>query len=62
MKNKSWHVIGVMSGTSLDGVDLVYAKINRDNGYTFNILKKISIVYSDLWKKTLQNAFNYTER
>lgn len=61
MKNKSWHVIGVMSGTSLDGVDLVYVKINRDNGYTFNILKKISIIYSDIWKKTLQDAFNYSE-
>jgi anhydro-N-acetylmuramic acid kinase len=62
MKNKHWHVIGVMSGTSLDGVDLVYVKIKRDNGYTFDILEKTTINYSDEWKKNLQDAFNFSEK
>ena len=61
MKNKNWYVIGSMSGTSLDGVDLVYVKISRNIAYSFEILKKITIKYSDLWKKNLQDAFNSSE-
>lgn len=60
MANKNWHVIGLMSGTSLDGVDLVYAKFTLNRGYTFEILKKKSIVYSELWKNRLQKAFDYS--
>jgi anhydro-N-acetylmuramic acid kinase len=61
MKNKNWYVIGVMSGTSLDGVDLVYVKISKNIAYSFKILEKITINYSDLWKKNLQDAFNFSE-
>ena len=60
MTNKTWHVIGLMSGTSLDGVDLVYAKFTLNQGYAFEILEKKSIVYSELWKNRLQNAFGYS--
>lgn len=60
MANKNWHVIGLMSGTSLDGVDLVYAKFVLNQGYSFEILKKKSIVYSELWKNRLQEAFGYS--
>lgn len=58
MKNNTWYVIGVMSGTSLDGVDLVYIKITKDIGYKFVILKKKAHNYSELWKNTLKEAFN----
>lgn len=57
MKNKFWHVIGVMSGTSLDGVDLVFAKFNKDKTYSFEILEKKAVNYSEKWKNTLQEAF-----
>ncbi len=57
MKNKIWHVIGLMSGTSLDGVDLVYVKFIRGQKYSFEILKRNSINYSEIWKNKLQNAF-----
>ena len=53
MKNKIWHVIGVMSGTSLDGVDLVYAKFIKNKTYSFEILKTDTINYSEKWKKSL---------
>ena len=58
MKNLNWHVIGLMSGTSLDGVDLVYVKFSKKETYTFKILKKEAINYSEKWKNTLQDAFH----
>ncbi len=60
MNNKIWYVIGLMSGTSLDGVDLVFAKFMKDNTYSFKILKKESINYSEKWKNILFDAFNYS--
>ena len=62
MMNKNWHVIGLMSGTSLDGVDLVYVKISRNKGYGFEILQTESINYSEIWKNELKEAFAYSGR
>lgn len=61
MKNKIWHVIGVMSGTSLDGVDLVYVEFTKDKAYSFDVLRKKALSYSEIWKNKLQNAFNISE-
>ena len=58
MAKKSWYVIGLMSGTSLDGLDLVYAKFWLDRGYGFEILEKYSLNYSELWKNKLKGAFD----
>ncbi len=58
MENKNWYVIGVMSGTSLDGVDLVFAKFTRNKAYSFEILQKEAVEYSEIWKKTLYDAFH----
>jgi len=60
MKNKIWHIIGLMSGTSLDGVDLVYVKFCREDDYTFEILEKEAVNYSEIWKNKLQDAFHYS--
>ena len=60
MIDKNWYVIGMMSGTSLDGVDLAYVKISRNKGYHFEILKTKSINYSEIWKNRLENAFGYS--
>lgn len=60
MADKNWHVIGIMSGTSLDGVDLVYVKISRDKDYSFEILETKSVNYSEKWKNNLQEAFAYS--
>jgi anhydro-N-acetylmuramic acid kinase len=45
-----------MSGTSLDGVDIAYVKI--DNHYNFKILEKTTIPYSKEWKIALKNGFH----
>ncbi len=57
MTQKIWYAIGVMSGTSLDGLDLAYVKFNVADGYKFEILEAETIKYSESWKKTLQEAF-----
>lgn len=60
MANKNWYVIGLMSGTSLDGVDLAYVKIDRNNGYDFEILQTKSVHYSEIWKNKLKDAFGFS--
>ena len=43
MKISTKYIIGVMSGTSLDGIDIVYVKINAAENYSFEILKAETI-------------------
>ncbi len=59
---QQWNVIGLMSGTSLDGVDLVYTSIFKENGeYSYQILNSETISYPKKWEDTLQNAFYSSE-
>jgi anhydro-N-acetylmuramic acid kinase len=58
MKNTSKHIIGVMSGTSLDGIDIAYVKINHDNNYSFEILNATTVPYTKKWKSALKNGFH----
>ncbi len=53
MSNIEYNILGVMSGTSLDGVDLVYANFNKSNSWTFKILKYDTIKYSKKWHNLL---------
>jgi len=48
--------IGLMSGTSLDGIDLVYVCFQNDDAKSFKILHSETIPYSKEWKLLLQNA------
>ena len=57
MEDKIYHVIGLMSGTSLDGVDLVYVTFLSDNNYKFKIEYAKMYEYSDGWREKLQRAF-----
>jgi len=63
LKKKNYHVIGVMSGTSLDGVDLAQLKfqISDEGVWSFEILKSETLPYSKLWKKNLQEAISYSK-
>ena len=58
MSKKYWNVIGMMSGTSLDGVDIIYTRISKNNEkYNFKILHAVTIPYSKEWEQKLINAF-----
>lgn len=54
-------IIGLMSGTSLDGIDLVYVKFDKNKYQNFEILHSETIPYSEKWKSTLQNAVDFSK-
>jgi len=57
MKNSRYHVIGIMSGTSLDGVDLVYVTLSLQEGkWSFEMEHGQTVSYSDSWRNKLKTA------
>jgi anhydro-N-acetylmuramic acid kinase len=51
---KVYKTIGVMSGTSMDGVDIAYCLfIEEENQWQFTIESAETIAYSDYWKNKL---------
>ena len=58
MNTKKKYVIGLMSGTSLDGLDLVYVSFEKNINFVFNILAAKTYSYSDIWVHKLKRAFN----
>ena len=59
---KNYFVIGVMSGTSIDGVDLVYANYVYDNYWSFKILKSKTYKYDKDWQNILKNLIDKDQR
>ncbi|WP_194767389.1 anhydro-N-acetylmuramic acid kinase [Tamlana sp. I1] len=55
MAQEKYNVIGVMSGTSLDGIDLIQAHFRFDGVWQFEILKAETVTYPESWKKKLSH-------
>lgn len=56
---KDFKVIGLMSGSSLDGVDIAYVNFSHDNRkWFFQILETGNIPYTSSWKEKLSSAFD----
>ena len=55
MAKKEYKVIGVMSGTSLDGIDLAYITFNFETTWKFKMECCNTIAYSEEWQQTLKN-------
>jgi len=53
-----YRVIGIMSGTSLDGVDLVYTEIESNLSYKYKIIAGVTYEYSKEWLLLLKGAFS----
>ena len=58
MCSKSINVIGIMSGTSLDGLDICLVSFNCDDYSDFNIINSKTYNYSSDWTDKLSNAIN----
>lgn len=54
--SKKYSVVGVMSGTSLDGIDFCYARFQKQETWTFQIIKTATLVYPASWKEELRTA------
>jgi anhydro-N-acetylmuramic acid kinase len=55
--SEKYNVIGLMSGTSLDGLDIAACSFEiRDMQWIFSIEKTLTIPYSGNWKEKLSNA------
>lgn len=62
MKNQ-YHIIGVMSGTSLDGIDLAHVEFICENKHwKFNILEVETVQYSQMWKERLKQSVELDEK
>lgn len=54
-----YKVIGLMSGSSLDGLDIVYTEIQESSGkWTFNIQQSACLEYPGHWIEKLANAIH----
>ncbi len=62
MFNKYIYCIGLMSGTSLDGIDIAYVRINNHLYKDFTILKAETFAYSKEWTSVLREAMLYSDK
>jgi anhydro-N-acetylmuramic acid kinase len=52
-----YRVIGLMSGSSLDGLDIAYVHLHENGGkWNFEIIQAACLTYCEIWKKKLQLA------
>lgn len=60
MIKNEYHIIGVMSGTSLDGIDLALVTFKFNNKWTFKINVAETIPYSEKWQLELKTLINHS--
>ena len=62
MIKNTYTVIGVMSGTSLDGIDLVHVSFYKGETWTFKMHYSETVSYSKLWKEQLQHGIRLNSK
>jgi anhydro-N-acetylmuramic acid kinase len=56
-----YRVIGLMSGSSLDGLDIAYIHLQESSGkWKFEIINTACYPYNEIWKQQLQSATNFS--
>jgi anhydro-N-acetylmuramic acid kinase len=58
MQGELVKIIGLMSGTSLDGLDIVYVEIDRNHVRKFKIIYSDTIKYSVNWESKLREGIH----
>jgi anhydro-N-acetylmuramic acid kinase len=62
MFKETYNVIGVMSGTSLDGIDLAHVHFSIVDGkWSFNIYETETVSYDNDWLNKLKTAIDFSE-
>lgn len=63
MFKESYQVIGVMSGTSLDGIDLAHVYFTvKNHHWSYKILETTTIPYSQQWLNKLKIAIDFSDK
>lgn len=63
MIEQNYNVLGIMSGTSLDGVDLVRIIFNIEDGkWSYSIAETQTVAYTEEWVLKLKEAVNYNKQ
>ena len=55
VKMKQFNIIGLMSGTSLDGLDIVYVNFKHDKFWKYEIINSKTYKYEKKWISLLKN-------
>ncbi|WP_224488948.1 anhydro-N-acetylmuramic acid kinase [Robertkochia flava] len=56
MEKQTYHVLGVMSGTSLDGIDIARIHFEKNDQWSFEIAEAVTIPYPSSWLKKFREA------
>lgn len=59
MNKNKFSILGLMSGTSLDGIDLAYVTFQKDGYQNFEMVFAETIPYPEKWKLILHNALYF---
>ena len=61
MSSKIYHVLGIMSGTSLDGIDVVRVRFDFSDAWNFKILEAKTHPYPDEWHARLTHVMELSQ-
>ena len=62
MFKQNYNVVGVMSGTSLDGVDLAHIEFTIENNiWSYKLLQCETVSYDPIWLNKLKTAVEYSD-
>ena len=61
MNTITYNVIGVMSGTSLDGLDIAFIELDKGEDWNYKIICAKTIKYSNEWYNKLKTAISLND-